>query len=154
DRVDEPRSAAAMGAGFPYKLKTMCYIEVGRDGSITWGSDLDAYERARAGESQLYAVWPGEWSSHLFVVDDLDAYARGRGLVHDAERSGLADHDHDVQGAISPYEPNPQAIYVAIDVRLDCGCVLRDLHAFATQMRSQEGWDIAVSRGFSTEGGS
>jgi len=49
-------------------------------------------------------VWPGEWSSHLFVIDDFDQYARAMGLIHDAERSGLADRDHDVRWEVSRYE--------------------------------------------------
>lgn len=151
--MHEPRSAAALGADFPYQMRTMCYIEIGADGSVTWGSDVGAYRRARAGESNLYAVWPGEWASHLFVIDDFDQYARGMGLVHDAARSGLTEHDHDMRWAVSPYEPNPRASYVAIDVWLDCGCRIRDLHAFAAQMRAQKGWDIAVTRGLSVGGG-
>ncbi|RSM60067.1 hypothetical protein DMB66_25620 [Actinoplanes sp. ATCC 53533] len=43
-----------------------------------------------AGTSRLFAVWPGDYSSDLFVIDDLDAYARAVGLIHDETRTGLA----------------------------------------------------------------
>jgi hypothetical protein len=142
-----------MGADFPYRLRTMCYIEIDHDGSVSWGHDPSAYERARAGRSRLFAVWPGEWASHLFVIDDLDQYARGMGLVHDVARTGLAEHEHQVRWAISPYEPNPDASYISIDVWLDCGCEVRDLRAFAEQMREQKGWVIATTGGLSSGAG-
>ncbi len=55
----EPRSAKASGKDFPYRSKTVCYIEIDKTGKVTQGADLDAYKRAVAGESTLYAVWPG-----------------------------------------------------------------------------------------------
>src|SRR5258707_11431421 len=36
-------------------------------------------------------------------------------------------------------------IYVSVDVRLDCGCRIRDIRVFAEHMRQQRGWDVAVS---------
>jgi len=146
--MQEPRSAGALGSEFPYTLATMCYIEVARDGSVRWGNDTSTYERALAGDSRLYAVWPGQWSSHLFVIDDLDQYAGAFGIVHDPERTGLADHEHQIRWAVSPYEDKPNGAYISIDVWLDCGCEIRDLPAFAKQMRDQRGWDIATTSGW------
>lgn len=146
--MQQPRSAGAMGTEFPYKLRTMCYIEVSKDGSVSWGDGADAYHRAVRGKSSLYAVWPGEYSSHLFHIDDLDEYARGKGMVHDAQRSGLEEHDHEVRWHLSPYEDKPTATYISVDVWLDCGCMIRDLASFAAQMRRQKGWDIATSGGW------
>ncbi|WP_082376320.1 hypothetical protein [Nocardiopsis sp. NRRL B-16309] len=132
----------------------MCYIEVGGGGEVSWGNGHAAYERAKRGESRLYAVWPGQWSSHLFAIDDLDQYAAAFGLVHDEKRTGLADHDHQVRWSISPYEEKPNASYVSIEVWLDCGCSIRSLKAFAKQMRDQQGWDIATTGGWGSGGGS
>jgi len=56
----------------------------GRRGRL--GDGRGAYERVLAGRSRLYAVWPGQWSSDHFVIDDLDEYARAVGIVHDEER--------------------------------------------------------------------
>jgi hypothetical protein len=150
--MHEPRSAGAMGAEFPYTLGTMCYFEVSRDGNVRWGNDAGARERALAGDVRLYAVWPGKWSSHLFVIDDLDQYARAFGIVHDAARTGLADHEHEVRWAVSPYEDKPDGVYISIDVWLDCGCEIRDVQAFAKQMREQKGWDIATTTGWGSSG--
>jgi len=88
---------------------------------------------------------------------DLDEYARAVGIVHDEERTGLAQHRHDVSWSVSPYEGKPQGAYITIDVRLNCGCQIHDLTSFALHMREQQGWDIATSRswgkGGSDEGG-
>jgi hypothetical protein len=150
--MQEPRSAGELGAEFPYTLGKMCYIEVGSDGSVRWGRDAGTYERALAGETRLYAVWPGEWSSHLFVIDDLDQYAGAFGIIHDAERTGLVDHEHQARWAVSPYEKKPNGAYISINVWLDCGCEIRDLTAFAKQMQEQKGWEIATTTGWGSGG--
>src|SRR5690242_17723018 len=83
----EPRSAGALGTEFPYRLGTMCYIEVAADGTVYQGADEAAYHRALVGQSRLFAVWPGNYRSDLFAIDDLDQYARGMGWVHDEVRT-------------------------------------------------------------------
>lgn len=83
------RSAKESG-NFPYRMSTVCYFEVDCQGTVKQiphknKSDQDgvrmAYERARAGSTKLYAVWPGKWSSDLFLIDDLDAFAEKLELV-------------------------------------------------------------------------
>ncbi|ROP39064.1 hypothetical protein [Saccharothrix texasensis] len=143
-----PRSAGALKADFPYTLQTMCYVEVHQDGTVRFGHDGDAYERARSGESRLFAVWPGEWSSDMFAIDDLDEYARAFGIVHDEKRTGLAAHQHDVTWRTDPHESKPNGSYVGIELRLACGCEVNDLATFARQMGEQQGWDVATSRGW------
>lgn len=150
--MQEPRSAGAMGAEFPYRLQTMCYIEVTNNGTVMFGRDDGTYQRACSGESRLYAVWPGQWSSHLFAIDDLDRYARAFDILHDESRTGLADHEHQVRWSIRPYENKPTGSYVSVDFRFECGCTLRDLNTFARQMREQKGWDVATTRGWSGGG--
>lgn len=39
-----------------------------------------AYFRAKCGESQLVAVWPGNWRSDLFLIDDMDEFAKANGI--------------------------------------------------------------------------
>ncbi|MET9715259.1 hypothetical protein ABZZ46_07585 [Streptomyces rochei] len=144
----EARSAAAAGKDFPYTLSTTCYIEVHNDGKVTQGAGMDAYQRAVAGESRLFAVWPGEWRSDLFAIDDLDEFARAHGIVHDEERTGLADHVHEIHWVAADHDDNPRSQYVTIDVRLGCGCSVRDRRTFAAQMREQRGWNMAVTGGW------
>jgi hypothetical protein len=145
--MPESRSAAAVGKDFPYTQKTVCYIEVVNDGSVTFNSN-GAYGRAVAGESRLFAVWPGQYRSDLFAIDDLDEYAKAFGIVHDRERTGLADHEHQVRWDRDPREQKPNGTYIGIKVSLDCGCEIHDLGTFAAHMRQQKGWDIATSGGW------
>lgn len=146
--MNSPRSAGALGAEFPYRLSTMCYLEVRPDGAVSFGIESDSYKRAVAGESRLYAVWPGKWSSELYAIDNIHEFARAFGIVNDQDRTGLADHEHQVRWSVSQFEANPAGTYIGIDVRLDCGCVIRDIEAFAAQMRQQQGWDVITSRGW------
>lgn len=69
---------------FPYREPTVCYFEVDGDGNVSQlphknKSDRyglqEAYLRACGGCSKLYAVWPGQWSSDLFEIDDLAEFA-------------------------------------------------------------------------------
>jgi hypothetical protein len=150
--MNAPRSAAALGKEFPYTLSTLCYMEVTENGTVTWGTDAGTVERVRSGRCRLYAVWPGEWSSHMFAIDDIDEFARAKGFVHDEERTGLADHEHRIRWEPDPYGGNPTGAYVYIGVWLDCGCEIRSIKTFAKQMREQRGWDIATSTGWGTSG--
>ncbi|MGK5530641.1 hypothetical protein [Streptomyces sp. URMC 129] len=148
-----PRSAKEAGRSFPYKASTTCYIEVWNDGTVTHGTDDGTYRRALTGESRLFAVWPGEWSSHLFLIDDLDEYARAVGIEHDQERTGLAEHVHDVQWVAADGGGGARSQYVDVRLSLGCGCAIHDLRVFAAQMREQRGWDIATSVGWGSSSG-
>ncbi|NLU81079.1 hypothetical protein HCA58_22575 [Micromonospora sp. HNM0581] len=150
--MGKPRSAAAAGKDFPYDLPTTCFIEVSNDGSVSQGADVQAYERAVAGTSRLFAVWPGNYSSDLFVIDDLDAYARAVGIVHDQERTGLAEHEHQIRWQPADRDSNGRGTYIWVVVQFECGCAIRDLRAFADQMRAQRGWEVATSTGWSGSG--
>lgn len=149
----EPRSAAAVEKDFPYTTRTTCYVEVHEDGTVTHGDDHAAYERAVAGRSRLFAVWPGEWSSHLFVIDDLDEYAKAHGIKRDEERTGLKGHVHDVRWEPNPYaKDSPRSPYISVSVTLECGCEIHDLRTFAAQMKHQQGWNVATSGGWGGSG--
>jgi hypothetical protein len=88
------------------------------------------------------------------MIDDLDDYAKAVGIFHDEERTGLAEHAHEVRWAVAPYEDKPQGTYISINVWLDCGCEIRDRAVFASQMRQQRGWDIATSGGWGSSSNS
>lgn len=126
----------------------MCYIEVSSSGDVTFGNDPSTYERAARGESRLYAVWPGTHRSDLFHIDDLTEYAKGKGIFNDPQRTGVEDHIHEVSWRESDFGNKPNGQYVNIDLTLLCGCEIRDIRRFASQMREQRGWSIAVSSGW------
>ncbi len=76
---------------FPYRMQTVCYFEVYHDGKVCQvphknKSDLpnvvEALKRAEKGLTTLYAVWPGNWSSDLFIIDDLEEFASSLGLMN------------------------------------------------------------------------
>lgn len=81
--ADIAQLASQVESGFPYANKRICYFERFADGHIevAWlqhNGDREAFEarvdRARAQESTIFAAWPGEWKTALFIVDDLDAF--------------------------------------------------------------------------------
>lgn len=82
------RSAKKSG-NFPYRMSTVCYFEVDKKGNVNQiphknKCDLDgvikAYQKASNGDTKLYAVWPGNWSSDLFIIDDLKEFADSFGI--------------------------------------------------------------------------
>lgn len=78
------RSAKEAGC-FPYSSKQVCYIEVFPDGQIRQlcnsQEKLDAYFNAHCGSSKIIAVWPGQWRSDMFIIDDLEAYCEKQKLL-------------------------------------------------------------------------
>ncbi len=77
------RSAKKAG-NFPYRMGTVCYFEVDEKGNVKrilhknkcdLENVLEALKRAEQGITKIYAVWPGNWSSDLFIIDDLEEFA-------------------------------------------------------------------------------
>jgi len=54
-------------------------MELSNDGNIkqlsTKNDKNQAYLNAKAGTSKILAVWPGQWRSDLFIIDDLESFA-------------------------------------------------------------------------------
>ena len=76
---------------FPYTSKTTCYIEVNGNGCATSFNHihkysrtdvLEAYQRVLNKVTTLYAVWPGEHRSDLFMIDDINKFAREFKLIN------------------------------------------------------------------------
>lgn len=74
---------------FPYRLSTMCYFEVYEDGKVSKvyhknkcdiAGLIEVCKRVEKNITTLYAVWPGKYSSDLFIIDDLDLFAESFGL--------------------------------------------------------------------------
>jgi hypothetical protein len=42
---------------------------------------LETYQRVMNKTTTLYAVWPGKWSSDLFIIDDLGAFAKAFNFI-------------------------------------------------------------------------
>jgi hypothetical protein len=83
DHGREPRKASDVNH-FPYGYPGMiCYIEL-VDGALrqasTRGEIRAAVLRAMAGASVLYATWPGQYRTDLFVLDELPKLAEAVAL--------------------------------------------------------------------------
>ena len=66
---------------FPYTSKSVCFIEQTPDGKISqvpnYVSDKRAvYYRVKYEGSKLFAAWPGNWTTDLFEIDDIEAYGK------------------------------------------------------------------------------
>lgn len=70
---------------FPYGMSTICYFEVDKNGNVSqvhhknksdMSKVLEAYQRVMNKTTTLYAVWPGSYRSDLFIIDDLEAFAK------------------------------------------------------------------------------
>ena len=71
---------------FPYDSKLVCYIELTKDGKMEQVQNYvaekrEVYSRVKSGKSKLYAVWPGQWRSDLFEIDDIDAYGKAYKVI-------------------------------------------------------------------------
>lgn len=75
---------------FPFTARTICYIEVSKDGFIQQipcnkSAIKEACLRARTDQTTLLAVWPGQYRSDLFIVDDIDALLDAYGIAREKE---------------------------------------------------------------------
>lgn len=79
------RASQVEGRTFPYTASRVCYFERYADGTLRGlsykGEFQEAVRRARLDDgSTIFAVWPAEYESYLFLIDDLDALAAARKL--------------------------------------------------------------------------
>lgn len=133
---------------FPYESKQVCYIEVSKDGSVTQihctKEEIRAsYQRIVNDAATLYAVWPGQYRSDLFIVDDLNVLADAYGI----EREN--SHLHNIEYKISEFDDG-KSLYAYVDIVFKCGCKLdfNNIKALANDLNKQYGWIMATSSGF------
>lgn len=132
---------------FPYDTKQVCYILVDRSGAVSQvrhsQNELKAtYMAASEGTASLYAVWPGQWSSDLFVIDDLNAFADAVGIPREDP------HVHEIEWTLSSVDDG-RSLYAWVDCKFRCDCSFwkTGIKKFANDMRRQKGWEVAVSKG-------
>lgn len=134
---------------FPYDAKTTCIISVDGNGNVkqvnhTKAEVTAAYKSALAGECKLYAVWPGQYRSDLFAVDDLNAFADAFGIQHPSE------HVHDIEWALDSFDDGEsRSAWISVRFRCDCSIEKMGIRKFASDMYEQKGWDVATSKGYS-----
>ena len=70
---------------FPYSSRHVCYFIVYPNGQVEQIQNNKTtakavYEHVVANDCTLYAVWPGQWRSDLFIIDDIELYAKALGI--------------------------------------------------------------------------
>ena len=137
---------------FPYDSKQVCYILVTNSGAVSQvqhnQSELSvAFKAISEGQAALYAVWPGQWISDLFIIDDLNAFADAVGIPREDT------HVHDIEWKLSDIDDGVSR-YAWVDCKFKCNCSLwkMGIKKFANDMRKQKGWDIATSKGYGSHG--
>lgn len=137
---------------FPYDLKTTCYILVYKNAEVvhiqhTKTELAKAYEEANSGKAVLYAVWPGNWRSDLFVIDDLNVFADAVGIPRKDE------HRHIIEWKISERDDGVSR-YASVDCKFKCGCsfLKMGIKKFANDMKEQKGWVVATSTWYGSHG--
>lgn len=151
------RSAKEAGRSFPYDMDTMCYMEVLSDATVTNTQHKmvrdreglqEVYERVKTGASKLYAAWPGNYSTDLFEIDDLEAFAKAFGLD-----TGAPKHIHSFTWKKADYQFN-EGSFVSIEVRFACGCYQQeqiDIREFAGFANHHLGWEVVTGTAHGTQ---
>lgn len=75
------RKASEVECGFPYGSKVVCYIEHTKDNEIKQVGNYvhekqEVYHRVKNEGSKLYAVWPGQYRSDIFEIDNIEMYGK------------------------------------------------------------------------------
>jgi hypothetical protein len=90
-------------------------------------------------------VWPCNYRSDLFEIDDLNAFADAFGIPRPD------DHKHKITWKLSQIDDGHSA-YARVNIVFECGCDLHQMgiKKFALDLNMQKGWVIATSTGFSS----
>ncbi len=93
-------------------------------------------------------MWPGNWRSDLFIIDDPNLLADAYGIEYEGA------HSHKIKWEISSIDDGESA-YAYVDITFLCGCELSfsKIKAFAADMYRQYGWDVATSKGIGGHSG-
>jgi len=139
---------------FPYKNPNNCYIEVLLDGTVRGiahknKSDINeieaAYVRVCNRESRLFCAWPGNYSTNLFEIDDLNAFADAFGFICETNSD---EHIHSFTWEVDEKNSTSRTAYVRIKFACDCESPLYDSREkFDTFLQKHLDWSVATSRG-------
>ena len=137
-------------AGFPYRAATTCYIKVNADNAaVTTGTPTQAdLDSCAAGDLQIFAAWPGQWRTDLFIVDDLQACALALGLVPPTQTAATPRcREHDLRWSYGPWGRSG-SVTERVEVAILCGCQFPDIHTVASELRTQLGWNVRTTTGW------
>ena len=77
--LDRMKARKASESPFPYTSKHICYFGVDKEGNVYWIGNSkserhSAVPYVKSGEWKLFSVWPGQWRSDLFEIDDISKF--------------------------------------------------------------------------------
>ena len=137
---------------FPYDSKTTCYILVYKNAEVehiqhTKADLTKAHIEIVNNNAILYAVWPGNYRSDLFIIDDLNAFADAVGIPRKDE------HKHEIEWKISDFDDGVSR-YASVECKFKCGCSFQKIgiKKFANDMKEQKGWIVATSTWWGSHG--
>ena len=109
------------------------------------------YIRARNHESKIFCAYPGNYSTDLFEIDDLNAFADAFGFMRETNSN---EHVHSFTWEVDEKYSTSQTAYVRIKFACECESPLYDAgDGFDTFLQKHLGWSVATSKGMSGSSG-
>ena len=140
---------------FPWNEKTISYIYFDKNlNSYQVGSNRDishenAYQLAKSGEGKIIAVWPGNYRSDAFLIDDLNLYGLQFGCVKNPLPIKIVGYIHD-----NPFNyDTKQTKYISFFYEGTDGDITRMpnfLERLSDMLYDKFGWKIAMGKGYSS----
>lgn len=137
---------------FQWQLNTMCYILVCSNLEVFQIKKDISYEKAyriaKNGGGKILAVWPGNWRSDAFLVDDLEQFALEFGCVKPSLPIEIVEYKH-----LKEYDGR-NLYYIDFVVKSDKDMLLLErnfLERFADEIMRKFGWKVALSKGYGSQ---
>ena len=119
-----------------------CYFTINEDGEPIqiWNtfSEMERiYQKVKNGEAHLYVAVPGENTTDLFYVDDIELLGKEYGFSE--------GHQHIFDWKISDYDDKTDR-YASVNINFRCGCnvSLRTIRQLSKDLKKQMGWEVKV----------
>lgn len=127
---------------FSYRHSGNCYFTINEEGKPIeiWNTLSEmkrVYQEVKDGKATLYVAVPGENTTELFHVDDIELLGKEYGFCE--------GHRHIFDWKIAEYD-NKKDRYVPVEINFRCGCCvgLRTLRQLSKDFKEQMGWEVKV----------
>lgn len=108
---------AADSENFPYEANTVPFIMV-KGGKVTWaGRKAGKIAMLKERGGKILAVWPGEWSSDVFEINDRVRALAELGDLTAIKKLSTCNHKFKIHG-----ESQSTSQTRSVEVELLCGC--------------------------------
>ncbi len=135
---------------FEWRNKRVCYLFIGLSGEVFQIekdiSAQEAYSKVSANKGRLVAVWPGNWRSDAFIIDDIRTFGLTFDCIHEDLPLKIIGYSHKTIEFDTTFSKH-------VDFVIECS---REVHSlpnflkrFSDKLEQEFGWTIALSRGYS-----